>query len=77
MKMGIVDNIESEWENRAKWIMDQYWFQSEASFRLDVPEELDYEKWTSMIVERIDSKVLEENKSTKLTNVTPHKAALL
>ena len=52
------EEVSRQWENRAKWIMDQHWFQSEASFRLDVPEELDYGKWTSMIVEQIDSKLL-------------------
>ena len=62
--MGIVDNIESEWEKRAKWIMDQHWFQSEASFRLDIPEELDYEEWTDKVIRGIDYRLEKDNQTT-------------
>lgn len=52
----LVEN-ESQWEKRAKWIMDQHWFQSEASFRLDVAEELDYTTWTTNVVQEIDKRI--------------------
>ena len=57
MKMGIVDNIESEWENRAKCIMDQHWFQDEASCRLGIPE--DVEGWENKVAQEIDSRLQE------------------
>lgn len=70
MKIGIVDNIESEWEKRAKWIMDQHWFQDEASFRLGIPEELDYEEWTNKVVQEIDSRLREYNQTAGAANGT-------
>ena len=55
--MDFLAENESQWEKRAKWIMDQHWFQSEASFRLDVAEELDYTKWTTNVVHEIDNRI--------------------
>ena len=68
--MGIVDNIESEWEKRAKWIMDQHWFQDEASFRLGIPEELDCEERTNKVLQEIDSRLQEENQTAGASNGT-------
>ena len=55
--MDFLAENESQWEKRAKWIMDQHWFQSEASFRLDVADELDYTKWTTNVVQAIDIRI--------------------
>lgn len=55
--MDFLAENESQWEKRAKWIMDQHWFQSEATFRLDLEEELDYTKWTTNVVQEIDNRI--------------------
>lgn len=58
--MDFLAENESQWEKRAKWIMDQHWFQSEATFRLDLEEELDYTKWTTNVVQEIDNRIVQD-----------------
>ena len=55
--MDFLAENESQWEKRAKWIMDQHWFQPEATFRLDLEEELDYTKWTTIVIQEIDNRI--------------------